>query len=160
MTTLAALAAVLAATFTAGVRDNGQGYTKQKEGTPEWAIDIVREAHGGMMPNDMSYNLILGVVNDIEEVLRYNDESDLDDLRHERIDSLIPVYNTHRVAWLASDLARGDFVDEALENMGGQLGHADGIYSLIALGIDVELNMIWAAVENGLRARQDELADA
>ena len=159
MTRLASLAALLAASFTTGTREGGETYTRQKEGTPEWMFDIVRDAHDGMMPNDQSYSLILAVVNDIHDMLSYDPENDLDDVRHERIDSLIPIYNTDRTAWLASHLHRAEYVNEARENMGGRLGHADDIFSLLAYGIEIELGNIWAAVERGLIA-QAELADA
>ena len=46
-----------------------------------------------------------------------------------------------------------------MEIMGGRLGHADDIFSLLAYGIEIELGNIWAAVERGLIA-QAELADA
>lgn len=160
MMTRATLIALLAASFTTGARDDGQGYIKQKDGTPDWMLAIVREAHDTMMPNDTSYSMILSVINDMDDLLRYDAETDLDELQHERIDSLIPVYNMERAAWLASHLNRAEYVNEALENMGGQLGHGDDIYSLLAYGIDVELRNIWAAVERGVDQQLEALADA
>lgn len=158
MTTLATLAALLAASFTTGTRDGGETFIRQKEETPPWMFDIVRDAHDGMMPNDQSYSLILAVVNDIHDLLSYDPETDLDDIRHERIDSLIPIYNSERTAWLASHLDRAEYVNEAMREYG--IGDEPDIFDLIALGIECELRNIWAAVERGLETQRDELADA
>lgn len=158
MTTLATLAAAFASAFMTKAFDNGESRIVLRDGAPDWMTEIVREAHDGMMPNDQSYSMILAVANDIDDLLSYDPETDLDDIRHERIDSLIPVYNTERTAWLASHLDRGEYVNEAIRTYGTGTQTPD-IYDLLALGIDVELVMIWEAVERGLRA-QAELADA
>lgn len=158
MTTLATLAAAFASAFMTKAFDNGESRIVLRDGAPDWMTEIVREAHDGMMPNDQSYSMILAVANDIDDLLSYDPETDLDDIRHERIDSLIPVYNTERTAWLASHLDRGEYVNEAIRTYGTGTQTPD-IYDLLALGIDVELVMIWEAIERGLRA-QAELADA
>lgn len=162
MTRLAPLAAAFASAFMTKAFDNGESRIVLRDGAPDWMTEIVREGHGGMMPNDQSYSMILAVANEIDDLLRDNPDltaDDLNDARHERIDSLIPVYNTERTAWLASHLDRAEYVNEALENMGGHLGHGDDIFSLLAQGIYNELSHIWDAIERGLTA-QAELADA
>lgn len=158
MTRLAPLAAAFASAFMTKAFENGESRIVLRDGAPDWMTEIVREAHDGMMPNDQSYSMILAVANDIHDLLSYDPETDLDDIRHERIDSLIPVYNTERTAWLASHLDRAEYVNEAMREYG--IGDDPDIYDLIALGIECELRNIWAAVERGLEAQRDELADA
>lgn len=123
---------------------------------PEWMKEIVRKAHADFFPDDWRYRFIRSVSLEIAEVLEYEPTADLDDARHERIDSLIPIYNMERVNWLASSLHRGGYVDDALENMGGHLNHEDGIFHLLAYGIDAELTEIWFAVEAGLKEQTDD----
>ncbi len=159
MTRLAPLAAAFASAFMTRNFERGDRIVL-RDGAPDWMIEIVREGHGGMMPNDESYNMILAVANEIDDLLRENPDltaDDLNDARHERIDSLIPVYNTDRTAWLASHLDRAEYVNEAMREYG--IGDEPDIFDLIALGIECELRNIWAAVERGLTA-QAELADA
>lgn len=160
MTRLAPLAAAFASAFMTRNFERGDRIVL-RDGAPDWMIEIVREAHDGMMPNDESYNMILAVANEIDDLLRERPDltaDDLDEVRHERIDSLIPVYNTERTAWLASHLDRAEYVNEAIRDYG--VGTLDpDIFDLIAMGINVELRNIWAAVERGLIA-QTELADA
>lgn len=161
MTRLAPLAAAFASAFMTKAFDNGESRIVLRDGAPDWMTEIVREAHGGMMPNDQSYSMILAVANEIDDLLRDNSDQtadDLDDARHERIDSLIPVYNTERTAWLASHLDRAEYVNEAIRTYGTGTNCPD-IFDLLAMGINTELSYIWDAIERGLTA-QAELADA
>lgn len=160
MTTLATLAASFASAFMTKAFDSGPRIVL-RDGAPEWMSEIVREAHDGMMPNDQSYEMILSVANEIDDLFRNNPDLttfDLDEAAHERIDSIIPVYNTDRTAWLASHLDRAEYVNEAIREYGTGTQTPD-IFDLIAMGIENELRNIWHAVERGLTA-QAELADA
>lgn len=156
MTTLAPLAAIFAASFTTGKRNDGEEFFHQKDDAPEWAKDIVREAHDGLMPNDWSYRLILSVANEIDDLFRANPDltgDDLDDARHERIDSLIPVYNAERLDWVSSNLYRAEYVNEALREYG--VGDDPDLFQILAFGMEREIGDIWHAIMKGLEERAE-----
>lgn len=148
--TIATLAATLAASFVKDKRNDGTEFVKLKADAPAWAQDAVQAAHADMMPDDWRYRMIREVALELDEVLSYNADADLDDAAHERIDSLIPVYNWDRLQWVASSLYRAAYVDEALENMGGHLSHEDGLFTLLAYGLEQEYREIWYALTKAL----------
>ena len=98
-------AAAFSAAFTTDRRDvDGSKFVRLEDGAAEWMRDAVREAHGGMLPDDTRYSMIRRTVDAIAEHLAYDGDADLDDVRAELIDGLIPVYTSDRLAWLADEL--------------------------------------------------------
>jgi hypothetical protein len=154
---LAMLATELNAAFTVKERESGETFICLRDGSPEWMSDILRNAHFGSLPNDFSYSMIAEVAGSILEAIE-DDEDAMEDIRHERIDSLVSVYNSDRAAWLASHLMRGEYVNDAIREYG--VGNLTNIYDLIALGMYAEYRDIWEAVEKGLRDRHAELNEA
>lgn len=113
-------AAAFSAAFTTDRRDvDGSKFVRLEDGAAEWMRDAVREAHGGMLPDDTRYSMIRRTVDAIAEHLAYDGDADLDDVRAELIDGLIPVYTSDRLAWLASHLDRLAYCDDAAADMGG-----------------------------------------
>lgn len=113
-------AAAFSAAFTTDRRDvDGSKFVRLEDGAAEWMRDAVREAHGGMLPDDTRYSMIRRTVDAIAEHLAYDSDADLDDARAELIDDLIPVYTSDRLAWLASHLDRLAYCDDAAADMGG-----------------------------------------
>jgi len=88
------------------IRDSGEEFITLSEDAPDWAIDIVRAAHGEFLPDDWRYNFI---AESCQTIIEYED--DLDSGR----ESLQPdVYNGELLKWLSSNLLRPSYVDEAV----------------------------------------------
>jgi hypothetical protein len=91
--------------FERRTRDNGESFYTLADGTLDWLHDAVREAHDGELPNDWRYEICAHIVSSLE------DDPDAD--AAELADSLVDVYNVDRVRWLAEDISRAAYVDEA-----------------------------------------------
>ena len=94
-------------------RDNGESFVSLRDGHPEWVEDMVREAHGDMLPEDWRYKAIEEVITAISEN-EYEGEDDANDSASEVCDSLVSVYTHELTQWLASSNARIGYLDEAV----------------------------------------------
>ena len=136
-----------AALFNAFVSDKrhvtGDKFYKLADGSPEWMGDAVMAAHGDMMPDDWRYACIRGLCSSIA------DSSDLDDERGEIVDGEVDVYNAALVAWLGSNLWRGSYCDDAMQELGtpssvwdllrqGQYQEADETFGLLVAALEGE----------------------
>lgn len=119
-----------------------------RKGSPEWMTDALREAHdsANIFPNDWIYDACHSIVSNMSDT----DPEDWEDSVSEWADGCVDVYNVDRARWLASNLAFGGFVDEAVE----ELGHSDqGIYGDIGIGQYRLLELIASAL---IRSVQNE----
>lgn len=117
----------------------------------QWMIDAVREAHdaGNIFPNDWVYDAAHTIIGNMSD----RDSSEWDDAVSEWADGAVDVYNVDRARWLASHLAFGGIVDEAVE----EWGHSDqGVYGDIGIGQYFLLERIAAALIAAVRERADE----
>jgi hypothetical protein len=107
---------LLSAAFTAGERatdyDPGTKIRILRDGSPEWMTDLIHEAHGDMMPDDMRYRMIEEVVDALIE-RGCDSEEEANDARGEIADELVDVYNSARLRWLGSHHSRADYCDQA-----------------------------------------------
>jgi hypothetical protein len=95
-------------------------YIALKVGAPEWMTEFVQDAHGDFLPDDYRYEFIE------DALLAIVGHDDLDEAR----DSLEPdIYTGKLTAWLASNLARGTYIDEVLED-----GGANNMHNLLSIG--------------------------
>lgn len=148
---IAALAGEAYDAFEHKTRDNGDAFTCLKDDAPEWVHDLVREAHGDMFPDDWRYAAIrsaLGAIHDAEP-------SDLDDYASEWADSNVDTYNGSRAHWLASNLSRAGYVDEAVEDFGH---HEYGVYGDIGLGQYRESEEIFQSIAQSLTERMGDIS--
>jgi hypothetical protein len=102
--------------FTTDKRNNGESFVRLVDGAAEWMHTVVRECHGGMLPDDTRYQMIRDVLADLVDRCDHDDDTDADALRDdvgEIADSLVDVYNSSRLRWLASHIERPGYVDEA-----------------------------------------------
>lgn len=111
--------------FQRKTRDNGEAFYTFVDDRPDWVYDAVMEAHDGEMPDDWRYDICDSLFAEIDE------DTDEDDL-HEIVDGLVDVYNADRTAWLAGNLYRASWVDEAAEEFG--IPDDGGIFGLIGMG--------------------------
>lgn len=122
----------------------GHFYTL-KDRHPVWVQELAHKAHGDMMPDNFRYETIVDVLQALSEG-QDPEEPSLE----------ADVYNHDLLAWLASNLERAGYVDEAVE----QFGHAGeggsrggGITGDIAQGQWYEKDEIWRLVVEALNER-------
>jgi hypothetical protein len=136
-------------------------YTRTKDDAPEWIRDLVRDAHGKdyngsplMFPDDWRYETIHSALGAIHDA---GDSADLDDLAHEWSDGNVDDYTHARLRWLASDLNRANYCDDAA----GEFGSPDGgIIERIAWGQFAEAREIFDSVRRSLEEHWDEINEA
>jgi hypothetical protein len=134
--------------------ERGEDYiTTLKDDAPEWVRDLVRAAHGDMLPDDWRYDAIRSAL----WVHIHNDEShDLDEMGTEWADGYGDVYTGARLKWLASNLNRPAYCDEAREE---GLSAGEDIVELIGAGQYMEAREVWGLVVTALEERAEELED-
>ena len=120
--------------------------TVLKDDAPQWVTDLVHEAHGdGFLPDDWRYDSIRSALESISE----GDEDG-----SEWADGNVDVYTGRRITWLASNMQRASYVDEAVE----ELGHSDqGITGDIGVGQYAESVEVFGLVLQAVQERVDEL---
>jgi hypothetical protein len=158
MPTISELAGQMYDQFEQAKRDNGDEFYRLKDGHPDWMTDVIREAHSGMLPDDWKYAMIHDALSSIHD---YADEdATADDLREqisEWADSDTDSYNAQLSAWLASDLRRGAYVDDAISDFGWSDDR--GIFGALAIGQMREREEIYQSLIDSLAERADSLAD-
>lgn len=150
--TLPLLARGAASWFEWRERQDGEPYTATKHAAPEWIRDLVREAHGEMLPNDWRYEVIHSALLYIAEAgLEDADELDAGTFADEQVDT----YSGERVAWLASHGLRAGYCDEAREE--GLTAQDASIIDVIGAGQYVEALEVFESVRGSLTFRLEEM---
>lgn len=130
MKTIKKEAEALAKQFTSKTRDNGESFVYVKEGAPnaEFILQYVREAHDGRLPDDWVYGTFADLLSNISE---YDVETpdDLDNVRHEIVDSYVDVYTHELTKWLHSSVHNVEYLGRVQEEYGTE---TDG-YRLLAM---------------------------
>lgn len=126
-----------ALSFFKSVNRRSESIWRLKDGTPKWVRDLVFKAHesGQILPNDYRYAYIV-------ESLRLIGEGE------EEPEFEADVYTFDLFAWLASNIRRQYYCDEAIQNYGGEL---DSIVKIIAQGQIREKEEVHNLVLNFLR---------
>lgn len=152
MATVQALAAKLAAAFETRNRDNGAEFVTLRDGAPEWMTEVIHAAHGDMLPDDWRYAAIKSLAEDI------SDASDVEDERHEIVDGNVEIYTSRLTGWLASDIRRINYCDEAAEEYyGGAPSREDGgLIKLLQIGQYRELDEVFGLMLSALEEIADE----
>jgi len=144
------LAADAAKWFEVARRPDDSAFIRTKDDAPEWISEFVREAHGtDMLPDDWRYQVIWNALEQIELA------DDPDEASAEFADQQVDVYSADRIAWLASNINRAAYVDDARENFGptssviddigaGQYQEAGEIYGRVLWALE---QIISAGVE-------------
>lgn len=131
--------------FTVKTRADGSKYVTLRDvPAPEWVTELVRRAHGDMLPDDYRYKMIREAV----DVLAYaNDDADLDELESEFADD-VDLYTSDLTAWLGSHYSRPGYCDEAREELGTD---SRGIVTDIQRGQYMERREVFHLVLEALR---------
>lgn len=117
------------------------------DGRPEWVHDLCYAAHSDFPPDDYRYALIRSALSTLSE------DEGADD--HEFADSEVDTYTAARFQWLASNLKRMEYVDQAQD----EFGHADNIADAVGRGQFVEAAEVFNLVRAALQAWLDEVED-
>ena len=154
--TLASEAAACFETATRG--DTGRDedrYTRVRDGAPEWVTELVYAAHGDFFPDDWRYDAIRSALSAI-----HDDDLSEDDAG-EWADTNVDAYTGARLAWLASNLNRAFYCDDAVEELGSP---ETGIIDRIGLGQYAEseevFQLVYRALEERAEATEAEEAGA
>lgn len=106
------LARRMSSRFTRRTRPDGGQYTILTDAADEWMRDVIREAHGSMLPDDWRYDAIASAVEFIA------DNDDYDDRLDEWADGYVDVYTAGLIEWVGSNLARPGYVDAYYDETG------------------------------------------
>jgi hypothetical protein len=93
----------------------------------------------------------------IAEALEYDAAQESGDIISEGADSLVPAYNNPRLAWLASNMTRASYVDDAVSD--GGWPRDGGIFAAIGWGMHTELAMIGGALWDAIEGEADDSED-
>lgn len=102
---------------------------------PEGMIDYVRQAHDGEPPNDWRWRVCGAVWDSLVEGF------DTD----ETVDSLIDIYYTDLFQWLADDISRRSYCDEAIQEGLVSIGEME-IAKIVSAGQYVALQHVVQAM--------------
>ena len=155
--TIQTLAASMFAALIEKKRDDDQTYFSFKEGSPEWFSDITLTAHGDMMPDDWRYSIMRDCLSSIADADADESPDDLRDAVTQWADNDTDVYNGELANWLGSNLARGVYVDEAIDEYGWPKER--GIYGALALGQLLEREKVYSLLIYALAEHADTISD-
>ncbi len=146
MSTVKDLATELYKALEVAQRDGGESYWRRKDGSPEWMTEVCHAAHGDMLPDDWRYSVIAECAEQLAE------GTDVDRIRDEL--EAEPYYHQLN-AWLSSNARRAGYVDQMIEEMGGQHSK-QGISGDIAFGQIFEKGEVLSLLVRALEDRVDE----
>ena len=123
--------------------DRGRDTWHVKDGAPEWMVDLCRAAHsaGDMLPDDWRYEFIADALIALENA----DDPDEPELEPS-------VYTGELTGWLASNVNRYGYCDEATEDY----GPFKSLIGLLQAGQLREMEEVYRQVVDFLRDRLDE----
>ena len=146
--TIADVAAEARAFFQVKQRDDGATYIITAGDAPDWVNELVREAHGDMLPDDWRYQTIRAALDFIAE-----NPDDAEDGADEFADGAVDTYTGARLAWLASHLNRPGYVDDAEAEFGYPGREAGGVVQMIGLGQYGEAFEVYGSVYQSVAER-------
>jgi len=120
-------------------RTNGVEFWKVKDGAPQWVTDLCFSAHseGAMLPDDWRYVFIVEALVALEEEIELEPD----------------IYTSELCAWLASNVNRVGYVDDARDEWGGDL---KSIFDELQLGQLTEKRDVFDQVTAFLEALIEE----
>lgn len=105
----------------------------------------VYDAHEGSYPKDYIYGTYLCI---LENLLNYDIENidDIDDIRHELVDSMVDIYTYDLTEWLHSDNSNVYYLDKAINEYGCKNG-----FELLATAQYIAIDEVFEYVFNLLK---------
>ena len=127
--------------------------TTLRDDRPQWVYEAVYAAHSNFLPDDWRYEQIraaFGAIHDASE------GADIQEVGDEFSDKAVDVYTHGRLKWLASNLNRASYCDEAQSE--GLTDDADMI-ERVGMGQYMEAREVWNSVLSSLEEHADEFAE-
>lgn len=120
-------------------------------------VDLYRNAHNTMLPDDYMYEHIKKIISEIELYLRYNtDDYDvIDDLFNELTEEINiepDCYTDNLLSWLSSNLNRYAIADELYQ----QDYKYDSLFDLLQAAQSTEIEEVKMSILNDLRSMLEE----
>lgn len=128
-------------------RTDGSYYTHLVEDHDDELQEAIYRAHGDLMPHDWIYETFGAILDDLTG---YNIDclEDIEDYRHEIVDSLVDIYTYDLTAWLHSSVTFPYYLNEAVK----EYGQADNILMLAQyMAIDEIFSEVINLIEEGSR---------
>jgi hypothetical protein len=121
-------------------------------------IDLYRNAHSTMLPDDYMYEHIEKIISEIEMYLRYNtdDYDDIDDLIDELMEEINiepDCYTDNLLSWLSSNLNRYAIADELYQ----EEYKYSSLEDLIRSAQSTEIEEVKMSILNDLREMLEEV---
>lgn len=150
---LVALAGTASEHFQHRTREDGTEYVSRTDDAPDWIADLCYAAHGSgdFLPDDYRYAWTLEALHVIAEAC---EEDELEDLAHDFANDMTP-YTSERIAWLASNLTRTGYCDDAAREYGFTVEDSGGVDGLLGLGIYAERYEVFTLVARYLERHSE-----
>jgi hypothetical protein len=133
-------------------QSDSEPFVTLSDDCPEWFHQAVMEAHGVELPNDWVYAMCRAIVAELEG---FDADADVYDVANDVADALLPIYNADRVAWLAENIGRSSWGDDA-KSLGLTQEPSD-IFGDLGTGIYCQLRFItetlFAAIQENAEAQ-------
>lgn len=140
MQTLAQIVKAFSDALIVDKRQDGTEFIRLADDKPEWMFNILRDAHGEMMPDDLKYKMIGECVEKLYEALQ-DDSENFDSVDIGEIaDSLVDIYNWDRLKWVSSHLTRAYYCDDAQSE--GLLSSDADMFQRLGMGQYMEYSEI------------------
>lgn len=133
-------------------RDNGDTFLCLSDSAPSWCQDVCREAHGGLMPDDWRYSWISSAADSLVDI----DPDNWDEF-HEIADGLVDVYNDRLSAWLASNLTRAEYVNDAVSSGLVDVSGDFDLYRALMAGQYEEINETIQSLVSEIESLADDV---
>ena len=130
------------------INKNGkQTYHMKTPGDPVWIAEMIRDCHyDGMLPDDFTFENVYQFCKEIAQLDPNKDPRE--------IEVCCDTYTGELLAWLSSNLARCDFVDQALADYYHPHDGTD-FFTILGLAQEKELDNILFIVIDHLENRID-----
>lgn len=123
--------------------DEDDRFYAMKNYRPTWVREMAFAAHGDMTPDDYKYQYIVDTLDALSEGVNPDEPNFEPD-----------PYNTNRTKWLASNLNRAYYVNDAVIEYGSE---GTDILDDIGLGQIYEKRQVWEIVLNALQVQLDAI---
>jgi hypothetical protein len=131
--------------------DEQKIYSQKKPGDPQWIQDMIHACHyQGMLPDNYVFEWVYEFCNEISEL--GDDDDPLD------IEVHADIYTHDLLKWLSSNLARIDFVEDAIDEYHAGHDKCD-LPLMIGIGQEKEMQEVLWTVIDKLKDRLDEMED-
>jgi hypothetical protein len=127
-------------------------YHQKKPGDPQWIQDMIYACHyNGMLPDDFVFEQVFNLCSEISRLEPDDDPLDIEVHADEYSHSLLK--------WVSSNLARADFVDDAIDDSHWGNERSD-FFRYLGVAQEKEMQEILYTIINKLEERVDELQDS